>query len=240
MMGVSRINKFWNFSTANGQRELRLDGVIAEESWYGDAITPAAFRAELFAGTGDLTLWINSSGGCVFAAAEIYTALKEYSGVHGKVIVKIDALAASAASVIAMAGDTVLISPVGYILIHNPWTLAIGDAAEMQKAKETLAAVKENILTAYERKTGLQRKELSRMMDAESMIPANKAVELGFADAMLYEPAVAAPTANLVFSRAAVMNALLQKLKPSNSNKNGTSIQAATERLNLLSGGKIS
>jgi ATP-dependent Clp protease protease subunit len=236
MMGVSRINKFWNFSTANGQRELRLDGVIAEESWYDDAITPAAFRAELFAGTGDLTLWINSPGGDVFAAAEIYTALKEYSGTHGKVTVKIDALAASAASVIAMAGDTVLISPVGHILIHNPWTLAIGDAAEMQKAKETLAAVKENILTAYERKTGLQRKELSRMMDAESMIPANKAVELGFADAMLYEPSFA-PTANLVFSRAAVMNALLQKLKPCNINKNGTSIQAATARLNLLSGG---
>ena len=101
--------KFWNFVISDGKNILRLDGAIAEETWWGDEVTPAAFKAELNECEGDIIVWINSPGGDVFAAAQIYNALKEYPG---KVTVKIDGLAASAASVIAMAGDEVLMSPV--------------------------------------------------------------------------------------------------------------------------------
>lgn len=113
------------------------------------------------------------------AAAQIYNMLSNYKG---KVTVKIDGIAASAASVIAMAGDTVLVSPVSMLMIHNPATIAWGDHAEMQKAIDMLAEVKESIINAYVLKTGLSRPKLSHLMDAETWMDANKAVELGFAD----------------------------------------------------------
>jgi ATP-dependent Clp protease protease subunit len=117
------------------------------------------------------------------AAAQIYNMLSEYPG---KVTVKIDGLAASAASVIAMAGDTVMMSPVSMMMIHNPATVAWGDHTEMQKAIELLDAVKESIINAYVMKSGLSRARLSHLMDAETWMDANKAVELGFADGILY------------------------------------------------------
>jgi HK97 family phage major capsid protein len=122
------MRRFWNFIESENSRELRLDGAIAVETWWGDEVTPAAFKSELNAGTGNITVWINSPGGDVFAAAQIYNALKEYSEKSRRVTVKIDGLAASAASVVAMAGDEVLMSPVSYMVIHNPATVAIGDA----------------------------------------------------------------------------------------------------------------
>ena len=89
------MNKFWNFSkNSEGERTLRFDGVIASESWLGDEITPAAFRAELFAGDGDINIWLNSPGGDCFAASQIYAMLMDYKG---GVTVKIDGIAASAA-----------------------------------------------------------------------------------------------------------------------------------------------
>jgi ATP-dependent Clp protease protease subunit len=119
----------------------------------------------------------------VFAAAQIYNMLKEYAG---NVTVRIDSLAASAASVIAMAGNTVEMSPVAMMMIHNPSTIAFGEAKDMQKAIGMLAEVKESILNAYEAKTGLNRVKLSHMMDDESWFNAKKAVELGFADKILF------------------------------------------------------
>ena len=145
-------------------------------------MTPKLFQKELDAGTGNITVWINSPGGDVFAAAQIYNMLMEYKG---DVTVKVDALAASAASVIAMAGTLVLMSPVGMMMIHNPMTIAIGDSREMQKAGEMLDEVKESIMNAYEIKTGLSRARISHLMDAESWFNAKKAVELGFADGIL-------------------------------------------------------
>jgi len=133
----------------------------------------------LNAGSGDITVWINSPGGDCVAAAQIYNMLTAY---NGKVTVKIDGIAASAASVIAMAGDTVLVSPVSMLMIHNPATIAWGDHAEMQKAIDMLSEVKESIINAYVLKTGLSRARLSHLMDAETWMDANKAVELGFAD----------------------------------------------------------
>ena len=128
-------------------------------------------------GSGDITVWINSPGGDCVAAAQIYNMLMDYP--HN-VTVKIDGIAASAASVIAMAGTKVLVSPVAMMMIHNPMTVAMGDTAEMQKAIEMLSSVKDSIINAYEIKTGLSRAKLSHLMDEETWMDANKAVELGF------------------------------------------------------------
>ena len=180
--------KFWNWlkndssQGAEAERELVIDGAIAEESWWDDDVTPELFRAELNQGTGPVTVWINSPGGDCFAASQIYTMLVDYKG---PVTVKIDGIAASAASVIAMAGTRVLMAPTAMMMIHNPATMAFGDEGEMQKAIEMLAEVKESIINAYEIKTGMQRAKISRLMDAETWMNAKKAIELGFADDML-------------------------------------------------------
>ena len=208
------------------ERILEISGTIAEESWFDDDVTPQLFKDELNSGTGDITVWINSPGGDCVAAAQIYNMLSNYKG---KVTVKIDGIAASAASVIAMAGDTVLVSPVSMLMIHNPATIAWGDHAEMQKAIDMLSEVKESIINAYVLKTGLSRPKLSHLMDAETWMDANKAVELGFADDIMArakaEPGEDAdgeesgadkkkPPAHdsMLFSRRAVNNTLFNKM----------------------------
>lgn len=206
--------KFWNWVKNEGEdtRTLYLTGEISDETWFGDDVTPKMFKDELMAGSGDITLWINSPGGDVFAAAQIYNMLMDYPG---RVTVKIDGLAASAASVIAMAGSQVEMSPVAMMMIHNPITVAIGDSKEMQKAIDMLAEVKESIVNAYEIKTGLSRNKISRLMDAESWFNAKKAVEMGFADSILYtqeNPEGNLDVGAMLFSRAAVTNSLLTKL----------------------------
>lgn len=183
--GDEKSMKFWNYIKNDaGERVLRLEGPIDSENFWGDEVTPQAFRDELNSGDGDLTVWINSPGGSVFAAAEIYSMLKDYKG---KITVKIDALAASAASVIAMAGDKVLISPVALIMIHDPMTSAMGNAKDMEKVITTLNEVKESIINAYRVKTGLSRGKIAQMMEDETWLNAKKAVELGFADEILFE-----------------------------------------------------
>ena len=179
--------KFWNWVKNEGElsveRTLFLNGEISDETWYGDEVTPQLFKDELNADSGDITVWINSPGGDVFAAAQIYNMLRDYKG---HVTVKIDGLAASAASVIAVAGDTVLVSPVAMMMIHNPATLAMGNTKDMEAAISMLNEVKESILNAYVDKTGLSRNKLSKMMDDETWFNAKKAVELGFADKVLF------------------------------------------------------
>ncbi|HGI4196037.1 TPA: head maturation protease, ClpP-related, partial [Streptococcus agalactiae] len=176
--------KFWNFTDEGEVRTLRIEGQIADETWFGDEVTPQLFKNDLLAGTGDITLWINSPGGDVFAAAQIYNMLMDY---QGDVHVIIDGLAASAASVIAMAGTTVSMSPVAMMMIHNPWTFAQGEAKDMAKVIEMLGEIKESIINAYELRTGLSRTKISHLMDSESWFNAKKAVELGFADKVLFE-----------------------------------------------------
>ena len=230
--------KFWNWirNETDGERTLVLNGEISDETWYGDEVTPELFRKELDAGTGDITVWINSPGGDVFAAAQIYNMLMEYKG---DVTVKVDALAASAASVIAMAGTEVLMSPVGMMMIHNPMTIAIGDSKEMQRAGEMLDEVKESIMNAYEIKTGMSRARISHLMDAESWFNAKKAVELGFADGVLHEgegteDAVrGAEPEGVMFSRMAVTNSLLSKLVPKEPEKR-VPVEQLEKRLGLL------
>ena len=177
--------KFWNWiHDDSGGRVLRLEGPIDSESFWGDEITPQMFRDELYAEEGDITLWVNSPGGNVFAAAEIYTMLRDYPG---NVTVRIASIAASAASVVAMAGNLVQMSPTALIMIHDPSTIAMGNAKDMEKAITTLNEVKESIINAYAYKTGLTRNRISKLMSDETWLNAKKAVELGFADEILFE-----------------------------------------------------
>lgn len=218
------MKKFWNWkeqrvldqetNAERTERVLFLNGTIAEESWFDDDVTPALFRQELEAGNGPVTVWINSPGGDCVAAAQIYNMLMDYKG---DVTVKIDGIAASAASVIAMAGTKVLMSPVSMLMIHNPATIAFGDAAEMQKAIAMLSEVKESIMNAYEIRTGMSRTKLSHLMDAETWMDAHKAVELGFADGILSREDADAedtgvPEVSMLYSRAAVTNSLMDKI----------------------------
>ncbi|MBI6873329.1 head maturation protease, ClpP-related [Clostridium aciditolerans] len=228
------MRKFWNWvRDSDEERTLYLNGVISEETWWGDEVTPKLFKDELLASTGDITVWINSPGGDVFAAAQIYNMLMEYTG---KVNVKIDGLAASAASVIAMAGGDVYMSPVSMLMIHNPSTIAIGDSEEMLRAKALLDEVKESIINAYELKTGLSRTKLSHLMDAESWMNANKAIELGFADKIMFmESETPDLTDSLIFSRMAVTNSLISKLPKQPKQKTGTPIESLDKRLSLIS-----
>lgn len=185
------MKKFWNWiHDDSGSRILRLEGPIDEESFWGDEITPADFRDDLEAEEGDVTVWINSPGGNVFAAAEIYTMLKDYAGA---VTVRIASIAASAASVVAMAGDRVEMSPTALLMIHDLSTIAMGNTKDMEKAIETLNEVKAAIINAYAAKTGLRNKKIAELMSNETWMNAKKAVELGFADVVLYEGKAPAP-----------------------------------------------
>ena len=192
------MKRFWNWLTPpetspnidGGERVLRINGVIAEESWLDDEITPAVFASELNAGSGPVTIWLNSPGGDVVAAARIYNMLLDYPG---KVTVNIDGIAASAASVIAMAASTVAMSPVSMLMIHNPATLAMGDKSELSRALDMLESVKDSIINAYQLKTGLSRAKLSKLMDMETWMDATAAIDLGFANEILTSKQAPAP-----------------------------------------------
>ncbi|MDU2265253.1 head maturation protease, ClpP-related [Clostridium celatum] len=200
--------KFWNWVKNEEGRTLYFDGYIAQDSWFDDDITPKQFKSELTNSEGDIVVWLNSPGGDVFAASQIYNMLKEYDG---KVTVKIDGIAASAASVIAMAGSEILMSPVAMMMIHNPATVIFGEASDLQSGIEMLSEVKESIVNAYEQKTSLPRNKISKMMDAETWFNAQKAVELGFADKVLYEDSEEV-TDGFIFDKVTVTNALMRKI----------------------------
>ena len=228
------MRKFWNWVKNEAGRTLYFDGYIAQDSWFEDDITPKKFKAELNSSAGDIAVWLNSPGGDVFAASQIYTLLKEYDG---KVTVKIDGLAASAASVIAMAGDEIVMSPVAMMMIHNPATAIFGEAADLQTAIKMLSEVKESLINAYEQRTGLPRAKISAMMDAETWFSAKKAVELGFADKILYAPDQPDAAEGFIFDRQTITNALLGKMpkaEPKPDAQQGKSRQELLTRLQLL------
>lgn len=179
------MKKFWNFvkNEDTSETELLFNGPISEDTWWGDEVTPALFRDELSKVSGNLTVWLNSPGGDVFAASQIYSMLKNHKG---KVTVKIDGIAASAASVVAMAGDETLIAPTAMMMIHDPSTCAMGNKADMEKAITLLEEVKESIINAYETKSHLSRNKISKMMSDETWLNAKKAHEMGFVDGILF------------------------------------------------------
>lgn len=176
------MKKFYEFRNEATGSELFIRGVIAEDSWFDDDVTPEMFRKELAKASGPLTVWINSPGGDVFAASQIYTALVTYP--HA-VTVKIEGMAASAASVIAMAGTQVLMARTAVMMIHNPATMAWGDHNDMKDAIKVLETVKDSIINAYEKKTGIDRETLSKYMDQTKWMDANEAIELKFADGVI-------------------------------------------------------
>lgn len=233
--------KFWNWvrNEDTGSRTLVLNGQISDETWFGDEVTPGLFRDELQSCEGDITVWINSPGGDVFAAAQIYNMLMEYPG---NVDVRIDGIAASAASVIAMAGNKVSMSPVAMMMIHNPMTVAMGDKKVMQQAIDMLDEIKESIINAYELKTGQSRTKIAHMMDAETWFNAKKAVELGFADDILYtgdSDKKEVPEA-VLFGRLTVVNSFLGKFniidKPAEPEPdNRVDVKLFKERLEKIS-----
>ena len=231
------MKQFWDWvkDETTESRTLYLNGAIAEESWFDDDVTPQAFKADLFAGEGDITIWLNSPGGDCIAASQIYAMLMDY---RGNVTVKIDGIAASAASVIAMAGTKVMMAPTALMMIHNPLTVAIGDSEEMQKAISILDEVKESIINAYEIKTGQSRAKISHLMDAETWLNANKAIELGFADGILEDEKkrMQPEDVTYAFSRRAVTNSLLNKLYLKKvPAKTGIPIESLDKRLTLIS-----
>ena len=248
------MKKFWNWlrNDADGESELYLDGAIASETWWGDEVTPAAFQAELKQHTGDVTVWINSPGGDVFAASQIYSMLKNHKG---KVTVKIDGIAASAASVVAMAGDETLIAPTALMMIHDPSTCAMGNKSDMEKAIILLDEVKESIINAYETKSHLSRNKIAKLMSDETWLNAKKAHEMGFVDGILFaekkkpfppeeeeenpdrkkededkEDSLTAMT----YSKSRNLSAFLSKVSASAEPVKGTTIDQLEKRLALL------
>ncbi|MEK5449569.1 head maturation protease, ClpP-related [Paenibacillus sp. FSL R7-0331] len=188
--------KFWSFRAAGeGAGDLLLYGIIESESWWGDEITPVNFKNELD-GLGDisvLNVFINSDGGDVFAGQAIHSMLKRHKA---HVNVYIDGIAASIASVIAMAGDTVYMPRNSMMMIHSPWTIALGNARDFRKMADDLDAAQETLIAAYQDKSGMDRNELIAMLEAETWLSAERAVELGFADEIEQSKQIAAAVRN--------------------------------------------
>lgn len=222
------MKRFWDWSGPQNQRVLTINGTIAEDSWVDDEVTPQVFQDELSQGKGPINLWLNSPGGDCVAASRIYTMLMNYPD---DVNVKIDGIAASAASVIAMAGTKVSMAPTAMIMIHNPLTIVGGQKEDLDQAAQMLAETKESIINAYELKTNLPREKISSMMDDETWMNVNKAIELGFADNMLGQDKDVTDCYSYSDKQSELV--LLNKLKP--QTKSNISVKSLQKRLSLLS-----
>ena len=222
------MKRFWNWSGPQNQRVLTISGTIAEDSWVDDEVTPQVFQYELSQGKGPIDLWLNSPGGDCVAASRIYTMLMNYPD---DVNVKIDGIAASAASVIAMAGTKVSMAPTAMIMIHNPLTIVGGQKEDLDQAAQMLAETKESIINAYELKTNLPREKISAMMDDETWMNVNKAIELSFADDMLGQNKDITDCYSYSDKQSDLV--VLNKLK--RTSQNTISVKSLQKRLSLLS-----
>lgn len=186
--------KFWEFKAAAGKEkagELLLYGYISNTSWFGDEVTPKQFAADLKAlsDIDTLTVYINSPGGDVFAAQAIYSMLARHKAT---IAVYVDGLAASGASLVAMAGDTVIMPKNAIMMVHNPSASAWGYAEDLRKMADELDIIREAMIPVYTDKTGLTREEVIALLDAETWFTAEEAVEKGFADEVAAEKKIAA------------------------------------------------
>ncbi len=184
--------KFWNFKVLGEKTgELTLYGEISNYSWWGDEVTPKQFKDDLNA-LGDidtLNVFINSPGGDVFAGQAIYSILRRCDA---QVKVYVDGLAASIASLIAMAGDKVIMPKNAMMMIHSPWTVAVGNAQEFRKIADDMDKIRDSMVTAYESRSALTKEEILEMLDAETWLSAEDCFEYGFADEIEDEKQVAA------------------------------------------------
>lgn len=181
---MKKDNRFWKFRALADNPdigELLLYGLISTDTWWGDEVTPKQFKQDLdnLGDIKELNVYINSDGGDIFAAQAIYSMLKRHKA---KVTVYIDGIAASAASVVAMAGDIVRMPQNALMMIHNPWTWGAGDANDFRKLADDLDKAREGMLAVYADKTGLDKEEIIKLLDAETWMTAEEAVEKGFAD----------------------------------------------------------
>lgn len=180
---------FWNFrnaaDTQSGQAELEFYGPISEFSWFGDEITPKLFKEQLMSnGSKPITLRLNSPGGDLIAASVISAMIKDYPG---KVTVKVDGLAASAAVMVALAGDVVKMNASAYMMIHNPMVGLLGyyNVDELKALIDELKSIKNGIVEGYTARTNLEAEKLAKLMDNETWMTASEAVALGFADEVI-------------------------------------------------------
>lgn len=186
-------NKFWDFAqgTDTSPPEMLLYGPISsQQSWWEDRVTPQQFNKEL-AALGDvpeIIVRINSGGGDVFAANAIFTRLKDHTA---KITVKIDGWAASAATIVAMAGDVIKIARNGVFMIHDP-AMTVWDtfrAEDFEKMAEELKVIKQSIVNAYAMKTGMGTDSIAALMSEEKWWTGDEAVENGFCDELMFEEA---------------------------------------------------
>lgn len=222
------MKRFWNWKQNGDQRQLAISVVIAPDSWVHDDVSPQVFQDELNESQDPIDLWLNSPGGDCTAASQIYTMLMNYPN---EVNVKISGIAASAASVIAMAGTKVSMAPTAMIMIHNPLTIVGGQKEDLDQAAQMLTETKESIINAYELKTNLPREKISTMMDNETWMNVNKAIELGFADNMLGQDKDVIDCYSYSDKQSELV--LLNKLKP--QTKSNISVKSLQKRLSLLS-----
>ena len=170
----------------DGLYEMVIEGVISSEQWFGDEFTPDMVREEIAKANGSpIRIVINSPGGEVFAGTAIYNALLQYDG---RKVVRVDGVAASMASVIAMVGDEIIMSPGSTMMVHRPLVGAMGNVNDLQAAIEMLEAIEETIIPIYQERTGLSKDEVFALLDKETWMSADKAVELGFADKLEEKP----------------------------------------------------
>jgi ATP-dependent Clp protease protease subunit len=183
--------KFWNMEKKGDTGELMLYGDISSSTWWGDEVTPKDFKKDLddLGEIENLNIFINSGGGDVFAGQSIHSMLKRHSAYK---TVYIDGLAASIASVIAMAGDKIIMPKNAMMMIHNAWTRAAGNANDFREIAERMDKIDESIRVTYTDKTGTEEDEIIDLMDAETWFTAEEAVEKGFADEIEEEKLVAA------------------------------------------------
>lgn len=199
MITLARRNsrKFWQVRAAADDPqvgELLLYGEISDVTWWGDEVTPKQFADDLkkLGDVKEIRVYINSPGGDVFAGQAIYSMLNRHPA---RVTVYVDGLAASAASLVAMAGDRIVMPKNAMMMVHNPWTFVAGNADTLRQVADDLDKVREAMIPVYEARTGLERARVIELLDAETWMTAEEAVELGFADEIEEAKAVAASVA---------------------------------------------
>jgi ATP-dependent Clp protease, protease subunit len=165
------------------ERTISIYDVIGYDYWSGEGVTAKRVASALRSmGAGAVTVNVNSPGGDMFEGLAIYNLLREHKG---EVTVKVLGLAASAASIIAMAGDTVQIARAGFLMIHNAWVVAMGNRNDLREYADTLEPFDAAMADIYAARTGKTDKQVAKMMDAETWIGGSSAVEDGFADELL-------------------------------------------------------
>lgn len=215
------MNKFWKFvkdEVSSDKSELILEGVVASESWWGDEVTPKAFRDELAKYPGPISVRINSPGGDVWAGVSIYNALSEH---EGEVTVKVDGIAASIASIIAMAGDKIIMLPGSMMMVHQPWTMAAGNKDELANVITMLEKTGESLVDIYVARTRKSKDEIVALLEAETWMTAEDAVELGFAtEAQPAKTTISDSIKNALNYASVVNSAVLQPVMSMKARKN--------------------